>query len=109
MQVPDRGQVVLPSDTNYRGDASLTKRAQKSHRDECLAEHNQARQCVAKRREQEVCLFYLHMQNTKTTQTQLTHIWQIYDSIVTTGPTNAHTALEFRSLCAPVHSLMMGQ
>jgi hypothetical protein len=100
MQVPERGQVVLTSDTNYRRDPSPTKRAQKSHRDECWAEHNQARQCVAKPTEQEVCLFYLHMQNTKTTKTQLTRISQIYESIVTTGPTNAHTSLEFLLLCA---------
>jgi len=94
---------------SYRGDPRATKRAQKSQRDECWAEHNQLRQCVAKPMEQEACLFYLHMQNTMTTETQLTHIWQIYDSIVTTGPTNAHTSLAFRLLCALLHSLMMGQ
>ena len=56
MQVPDRGQVVLTSDTSYRDDRSPTKRAQKSHRDESWAEHNQVRQCVAKPTEQEVGL-----------------------------------------------------
>jgi hypothetical protein len=109
MQVPDHGQVVVTSDTSYRGDLSPAKRAQNSHREECWAEHGQVRQCVARPTEQEVCLFYLHMQNTMTTQTHLTHIRQIYDSIVKTGPTNAHISLEFRLLYAPVHSLMMGQ